>query len=201
MQIDVSVRPLSVPQAIIIDGCAILWVIHWPSNGTVQDFVNSFSSYVFRKLRESDIYVDFDRYNDFSIKSCTRTGRAGDKASRSHTLRLESPLPPQHVILTVTSNKVQLIAFICEALIETARNFPVDNACYSHRLFVTGHNPSPFEIHTGVVIERRDLQTSHEEADVIMMQHVKDAVDNGAETISVMSDDTDVFFLLLYISI
>ena len=53
LQVDQSARTLLPPTIIIIDGCAILWIIHWPTNGTVQDFVNGFIGYVFRKLCES----------------------------------------------------------------------------------------------------------------------------------------------------
>lgn len=34
------------PDVIIIDGCAILWSIHWPKNATVQDYIDAFWGYV-----------------------------------------------------------------------------------------------------------------------------------------------------------
>ena len=53
LQVEQSARTLLPPTTIIIDGYAILWIIHWPTNGIVQDFVNGFIGYVFRKLCES----------------------------------------------------------------------------------------------------------------------------------------------------
>ena len=53
LQVDQLSRTLLTPTAIIIHGCAILWIIHCPTNGTVQDFLNGFIGYVFRKLCES----------------------------------------------------------------------------------------------------------------------------------------------------
>ena len=38
----VSCRLTSEIELTILDGCAILWIIHWPSKGTVQDYVNNF---------------------------------------------------------------------------------------------------------------------------------------------------------------
>ena len=50
-----------------------------------------------------------------------------------------------------------------------------------------------------LVISRNYLRTTHEEADVILVQQtVNVAVAEGVECITVMSDDTDVVFLLLY---
>ena len=45
---------------------------------------------------------------------------------------------------------------------------------------------------------RQDLQTTHEEADVIIPQQVKHLIGCGCSCIRVVCDDTDVFALLLY---
>ena len=38
LQVEVFNRICQVHDAILIDGCAMLWVIPWPNNGTVKDF-------------------------------------------------------------------------------------------------------------------------------------------------------------------
>jgi hypothetical protein len=113
LQVEQPSRTVLPSTTTIIDGCTILWTIHWSTNGTVQDFVNGFTGYVFRKLCDSEVYCIFDRYYDDSIKSGTRYSRAGTQASRQHTLTLATQLPPQKVILTLTENKKQLIEMIC----------------------------------------------------------------------------------------
>ena len=60
------------PDVIIVDGCAILWVSHWPNRGTVLDFVRSLDSFICVKVDMCDVYLVFDRYHEFSIKSATR---------------------------------------------------------------------------------------------------------------------------------
>lgn len=50
LQIDVSARLTNQPEAIILDGCAILWVISWPANGTVEDFLKLLLAYIVVKL-------------------------------------------------------------------------------------------------------------------------------------------------------
>ena len=69
----VSARNISKPDIVLLDGCAILWSVNWPSNGKVSDFVDNFLSYAFILLHESDVHLVFDRYYECSIKSTTRS--------------------------------------------------------------------------------------------------------------------------------
>ena len=34
------------PDAIVLDGCAILWVIRWPSHGLVQNNIKNLNGYI-----------------------------------------------------------------------------------------------------------------------------------------------------------
>ena len=42
-----------------LDGCAVLWVVLWPSSGTVQDYLDRFRSYIHRRLKKTDVYISF----------------------------------------------------------------------------------------------------------------------------------------------
>jgi len=67
-------------------------------------------------------------------------------------------------------------------------------------LIITGEEPSPFEVNPGgTVINRRDMETHHEEADVIIIQQLLliDA-ENHNHSVCIVCDDTDVFVLLLH---
>ena len=50
LQVEVSSRVSEKSDGVILDGCAILWVIHWHLNGTVRDFVDGFNQYVLQKM-------------------------------------------------------------------------------------------------------------------------------------------------------
>jgi hypothetical protein len=195
LQVEQSARILLPAEVIIIDGCAMFWVLHWPTSGTVEDYINIFVEYVLKKLHDSDTYVVFDRYYDYSIKSSTRNYRAGKQASRKHQLNLKTPLPPQKVVLTVTDNKKQLIDILCEQLLIQGQ---ISEACQHHKLVVTGSNPVPQEIYKENCTPRQDIRSTHEEADIIIAQQVIAACQNGSSSIKVVSDDTDVFILLLH---
>ena len=66
-------------------------------------------------------------------------------------------------------------------------------------LVITGTSPVPMEVRSGgALVQRFDLKTTHEEADVIIPQQVVALADMGCKTINVICDDTDVFVLLAH---
>ena len=97
-------------------------------------------------------------------------------------------------MLTVTVNNRQLIDMICAALVRLG----LSGYRILHSLVVTGKDPTPVELQSGTKIERADLATTHEEADVIMVQQTVELAESGAACITVVSDDTDVFILLIH---
>ena len=106
------------------------------------------------------MYIVFDRYHQDSIKCHTRIVRAGGVTRRFH-LQLVTELPSQKVVLTVTQNKMQLTDLILQSLQE-------DPIVSRQKLVVTVLNDT-IQIHDGVVTELALLLTSHEEADVFMI--------------------------------
>ena len=47
--------------ASFLDGCAVLWVVPWPTSGTVQEYLDRFCSYIHGRLKKTDVYLVFDR--------------------------------------------------------------------------------------------------------------------------------------------
>lgn len=192
LQVEHSSRTADPPDTVIIDGCAMLWAVHWPSSGSVEDYAVNFMKTINYHLTHSDVYLVFDRYINDSTKHMARATRSGANASRHHELTLQTPLPAQKVVLNVPYNKVQLIDIICEYLIEHV----VDN---DTKLVITGKDPTPIELWNNTTIRRCDMKTTHEEADVIIIhQLLQVASDSGITHIKVICDDTDVFILLIH---
>ena len=194
LQVELTVRHSAPPKAIVLDGCAILWVIRWPAHGVVRDFVENVFQYTANHLKVSDTYLIFDRYYDNSIKENTRASRAGQHASREHQLSMQTPLPPQKVCLTVTRNKVQLIKLVCDYFTQKKHLLPRNGKS----LVITGPDLIPIQISAAAEVERIDLRTTHEEADVIIVQQVVHLACSRITSIRVIADDTDVFVLLLH---
>ena len=76
LQVEQSARATGQADAIVIDCCAIFWVVHWPSKESVQDLVANVVKNFTSKLKGSTrLHVIFDRYCEHSIKSGTRCSR------------------------------------------------------------------------------------------------------------------------------
>ena len=196
LQVEVSARTSNDRAVTIIDGSALLWVIQWPADGTVNDYAMKVQDVIEKKLQIGDVHLVFDRYHDYSTKSVTRSARATG-ASRVHQLQLNCKLPPQKIVLTVSKNKKQLISLIVN-LFTNGELF--HEHIRSHKLVVIGEKAAPIEVSNGgVVISRRDMATSHEEADNIIVQQAMICSQiNEQCNITVVSDDMDVFVLLLH---
>ena len=97
--------------------------------------------------------------------------------------------------MSSVENKKQLIRILCEELTED-RLFHL-RSTGDHKLVVTGEDPCPIEVQNEERRTRYDLETHQEEADIIIVQQVLKCV-GEAQSISVISDDTDVFVLLLH---
>ena len=105
------------------------------------------------------------------------------------------PLPQKKQVLGVSEYKQQLIKIIVEMLV-TSVKFP-DGCC--NKLIVTGQDRTPAEISPGgIVIQRRDLMTTHEEGDAIVLQQAIHAASVENKTVQVCADDTDIYVILLY---
>ena len=65
-------------------------------------------------------------------------------------------------------------------------------------MVITGKEPVPIEITNGIEHQRHDIKTTHEEADVIIVQQVVHLASARVTNIRVICDDTDVFLLLVH---
>ena len=107
---------------------------------------------------------------------------------------LTAPFPPRSIVLTKTHNKVQLIDLLCNHMVSAAAA-----ARLNRKLIIIGRDPIPTEVMYGEKHAQIDLQTTQEEADVIIVQQVIHvACSANSSSISVISDDTDVFILLCH---
>ena len=69
-----------------------------------------------------------------------------------------------------------------------------------HKLVIPGKDPKLTEVTNDKLTEMSDLETLHKEDGLIMVQRMAQIVRSGTKSVMVISDDTDVFVLLLYLS-
>lgn len=46
LEVEVPAKDVAHSEVIIVDGSALLWVVHWPTGGVVKDFVNNFKNHI-----------------------------------------------------------------------------------------------------------------------------------------------------------
>ena len=92
-----------------------------------------------------------------------------------------------------TETKKQLIELLAEGLLKVYTNTPCEK-----KLVITSQSECPVQVHLGIKTLRHGMSTTDEEADVITPQQVITAIEEGATCVKFISDDTDVFVLLLH---
>ena len=124
------------------------------------------------------------------IKGNTRKSRSD--ITIEHQLSSATPLPPQTIAFGSSSTKLQLIGIIERSLIDEFKK-----PGYQHKLIITGNEITTL-VHLGISIECDDIRTSQEEADVIIIYQLLEAICTGVRCIEVVCDDTGVFILLMH---
>ena len=114
--------------------------------------------------------VIFDRYDDRSEKDTERIRRAGEGAV-NYNITISSKLPCCDAIMKSKANKKALV----RVLLST---------------FNSGNN--------GTMVGKDESIYSHDEADITTIRYLLEAVKNGKNIERVISNDTDVFVLLIY---
>ena len=76
LKVEITGRYAPKPTSVIIGGSAILWVVHWPTQRTVQYLVGNVVSYVMGKMKDADVYLIFDRHEDYSIKESSASKKS-----------------------------------------------------------------------------------------------------------------------------
>ena len=181
----------------VLDGCALLWTVNWPKKKSIAAFIDNFWAKIQYILKDSNVHLVSDRYLNYSIKSATRQSRSIRRAGEYVLSNITAELPAQADVLTSSKNKMQLIEIICRELPQRAAQLSEIDAAFNNSLIITGAHDVPEETKMGIRIMRQDMITTHEEADVIMTsQAIGVALANIPVT--VVSDDTDVFLLLLH---
>ena len=188
IQILSGTRTLHPPTVIIVGGCALLWTAPWPSSpARVSDFISAAVTCFMRHTESCPaVHVVFDRYNELSTKSCCRLARQKGN-SRVYTLKEDTPLPKQSLVLDVTANKQQIIQLIVNRM--SGMEKPPGT-----RLIVNGPDPRPIHVGKGC----QQTAVHHEEADVLMAYHMIQEAVTGEKFIRVLSDDTDVLVILAH---
>ena len=64
--------------------------VHWPKGGTAADLIDGVNNFILKCFHFADVYLIFDRYYNYSIKSNTRAARVMNFTC-GHNLFHQSP--------------------------------------------------------------------------------------------------------------
>ena len=107
---------------------------------------------------------------------------------------MDTPLSTWETTLKATRTKLQFINLITRALLGHCTSIKCQNT-----LIATGQDSITIQTEHGIEILRRDMETTHEQADDIIPQHIHIAKQSGkTQNFKVKCDDTDNSVLLLY---
>ena len=79
IQVEIPANFLPTPTVLVIDASQYLWTIEWPTSGRIEAIAMKVKNNIEDLLKHSDVYLVFDRYKDYSIKSNARMPRASMK--------------------------------------------------------------------------------------------------------------------------
>ena len=96
------------------------------------------------------VYLVFDRYMEYSIKSATRQLRTVRREGEYVITSTTSELPAQADVLTSSKNKIQLIEIICKELPLRALLLSETDPAFKNSLIITGARDVPEEIKMGI---------------------------------------------------
>jgi hypothetical protein len=156
------------PDTLLVDASQLLYHIVWPSSGTVGDLTKGMATRLV-KYGKAETYVIFDQYDGVSAKDHERKRRAGG-GSHEYQMTLTSPLPGREIIMKNTQNKQKLSQLLCT--------------------YDLGNHIE--------LVSRASRIARHNEADITLISYMLQASSAGAGTVRILSDDTDVFVLLVY---
>ena len=167
--LSVSVMTPCAPNLVLVDAGQLLYHVVWPVSGTTGDLAASFGIRLAHYPPFSKKIVLFNRYEQ---EAPSAKDHERTRRGRAKDVRLtpNTLLPCREVILHNSKNKNLLNNILCSY-------------------------PLPHNIQ---FVNMLDCVVTHDEADVTLCSYMLKAVAEGAHTIRILSDDTDVFVLLVY---
>ena len=156
------------PCIVIVDVQQLLYHICWPHGGDASCLVNNIQQHMEKYPSKCEKILVFDKYEDNSAKDHERMRRAGE-GSTKYNLTVNAPLPARESVMRNKHNKRSLSKVLAS-----------------------------FDMGNNVTVEcQDDGGFGHEEADVTMVAYMLQVAEYS-KVVRILSDDTDVFVLLVY---
>ena len=178
--------------ACIVDGMSIVQKLDG-NQKTFGDIAKTVLKIVIREGDKGDrVDVVFDVYREGSIKDEERVNRGSGSGVKFKSLATGHKVKQWRSFLSEAQNKTMLIEFITEEWKSNESKSMIGQKT----LFVTCGQKCWHIGQMGASLVN-DLKSSQEEADTRILLHAKHASNQGYTSVIVVSEDTDVFVLLI----
>ena len=157
------------PNVVLVDAGQLLYHVVWPVSGATGDLAASFGTRLAHYPPLSKKIIMFDRY-DQNATSAKDHERMRRGRAKEVRLTPNTLLPCREVIFHNSKNEKLLNNILCSY-------------------------PLPHNIQ---LVNMLDCVVTHDETDVTLCSYMLKAVAEDAQTIRVLTGDTDVFVLLVY---
>ena len=173
------------PECTIFDGAFLLHTLQPSAAMKFIDYAaNVFLKAIHTELKSSKrIDVVWDRYPTASLKDSTREKRGSGKRVK---VSAHTKVPNKwKEFLRNKGNKTELFEYLSNEVVNS--NWPLEKEVYitAGESVISKGNGSAME------------ECTHEEADTLIIQHIKHALENGYNKIKVRTGDTDVVVILI----
>ena len=165
MQAAVSTTP---PSCSIIDGMCLIQRMHGENHTFAELFIHLFPSVLKTGLGSDKLDVVFDVYNKVSIKTAERVNRGSDTGVLFTTIMPGHKIKNWRRLLTYTSSKSKLIAFLAHDWKSTQ----IRDKLGSKVMYMTCMEKC-FKLTKETAEEVDELKTSQEEADTRILLYAK----------------------------
>ena len=128
-------------------------------SGKLCIYLDAFKTFVHQALRRDNVILVFDRYLRNTTKTFSRTQKSG--SNRVYKLTPDMRATTKQVVLTIT--KIQLNAMLTVGMLDPGY---FTEATQAHTPTIAGVHDVPVEITGGLMIDRHDLRSTYEEADI-----------------------------------
>jgi len=181
--------------ASIIDGMSLVQKLAVGGQTTFRMIASSLLSMALRESPQSKrIDIVFDTYREISIKNAERSIRGQVPGVQFSDIRAAQLVKQWKKFLSEVKNKTSLIMFLLE---EWKTKEYTDRLQREDKVVYVTSEKECWKISPESADEVTELFSSQEEADTRLILHTAHAAQEGYEAVVIISEDTDVFLLLL----
>lgn len=159
------------PNVVLVDASQLLYHIVWPVAGTIRDIASSINACLtnaYTAAGADETLIIFDHYNDEPSAKDHERRRRAGVGATEYKPTINTG---REAVMKSISNKTQLSRLLC------TYDLTADKI---------------------LLVNHMDCIVKHEEADVTLVSYMLQVAGAGAPTIRILSDDNDIFILLVY---